>query len=176
MKRIIALVLVALSVSVLGGCNKKAENPNVSTPDATTSASPKETSDPEAVVKGLSADGYWILSLLSDVTVDKEIAVDGTFHDKDDSAGKVFRKLALYAQDSDRNVTAEYTLTVPKMTVTSPNFRIQNGTVKGDVYVNAEGFELSGTTIDGNLVFASQELMDAALLEDGTVTGSVSVG
>ncbi len=149
---------------------------DIASPDAVTSASPKESSDPEVVTKGLSKDGYWIFAILSDVTVPNDITVDGEFHDKGDAANKMYRKLALYAQDADHNVTAEYTLTVPNMTVTSPNFRIQNGTLKGDVYVEAEGFELAKSKIDGNLYFKTQELKDKALLTEGTVTQQIIVG
>ena len=84
----------------------------------------------------------------------------------------LYRKLALYTQDEDRNVLDTFTLTVPKMTVESPNFKIQNGTVKGDVVVEANGFSLApDTTIDGNLYFASEEFQKSAVIE-GTVTGN----
>ncbi len=200
MKKVISMVLFsALIAGALSSCIQDEPSSNASTTqapaatttqapsttsanttsagstDAVTSASPKESSDPATVTKGLSKDGFWIFAILSDVTVPNEITVDGEFHDKGEAANKIYRKLALYAQDADHNVTAQYTLTVPKMTVNSPNFRIQNGTLKGDVYVNAEGFELAKSTIDGNLYFASQELMDKALLTDGKVTGKTEV-
>ncbi len=144
--------------------------------DAVTSASPKESSNPADIIKGLSSTGYWIFSVLSDVTLTEPINVDGKFHRNDDAATPPYRKFALYAQDADRKVTANYTVTVPQMNVTSPNFRIQQGTLKGNVFVNAEGFEIVKTTIDGNLTFATQAQMDSAKLTDGTVTGKVSVG
>lgn len=146
------------------------------TADGVSAATEKETSDPNAVVKGLSKDGYWILALLSDVTVTEPIYVDGEFHDKGDDANDVYRKLALYAQDENRNVTEEYILTVPRMEVTSPNFRIQNGTVKGDVYINADGFDLNNCEIDGDLYFATQAQMDSATLDTGNVTGVTEIG
>ena len=44
----------------------------------------------------------------------------------------------------------------------SPGFAIAQGTVKGDVYVNATGFKFEGTgKIDGNLIFASEDLKTA---------------
>jgi hypothetical protein len=71
-------------------------------------------------------------------------------------------------------------LTVKKLVVKSPGFAIAQGTVKGDVYVNASGFKFEGTgKIDGNLIFASDDLktayeaLDAA--DKGTVTGEVKV-
>ncbi len=198
MKKLTATILAAILVSAISsGCisdNKTTEPPTQTqtqtagqtevtetttqpvTTDAVTSASPKESSDPAALKNGLSADGYWIFAVLSDVTVEDEINVDGVFHSKGDDAQPVYRKLALYAQDADRNVTAEYTLTVPKMNVTSPNFRIQNGTVKGDIYVDAEGFELFTSTVDGNVYFKTQAQLDSAKLSEGTITGETKVG
>ncbi|MFW5685412.1 MAG: hypothetical protein ACOC0O_02055 [Spirochaetota bacterium] len=87
------------------------------------------------------------------------------------------RKFALYAQDSDRNVTARYTLTVPRLIVRHMNTRIQAGEVAGNVFVQAEGFELtSGATIDGTLTFESQALRDSATIdESATVTGEILV-
>lgn len=106
----------------------------------------------DALVKAASAEGNWIFAILNDVTMDKELVVAGEFHDKGDAAKPIYRKFALYAQDKDHNVTARYTLTVPKMTVQSENFKMQAGTVKGDVYVEANGFTLTeDATIDGNV-------------------------
>lgn len=141
--------------------------------DAVTAAS--ITSDPDQVVASLSTDGNWITALTDDVDVSDDITVAGTFHNQGDEDQEEYRKLALYSQDEDRNVTDEWTLTVGTMTVESPNFRIQEGTLDGDVYVDAEGFELYNATITGNLTFASEDLHEAAMLEDGTVEGEVSV-
>ncbi|OJF95358.1 polymer-forming cytoskeletal protein [Alkalibacterium sp. 20] len=133
------------------------------------------TDDANEVVASLSTDGNWLTAIIADVAIDEDVTVAGTFHDGGDEAEAEYRKLALYAQDEDRNVTDEYTLSVGTMTVESPNFRIQEGTLDGDVYVDAEGFELTNSTVTGNVTFASQELMDAALMDEGTVEGDVSV-
>ncbi|MDR1689973.1 MAG: hypothetical protein LBS21_15410 [Clostridiales bacterium] len=185
-KAVIMFLFVALTAGLFTGCINSSQNaPQAAPPaqaeasapaaDAVTSASPKESSDPAALIQGLSANGYWIFSVLSDVTVNEAINVDGEFHDKADPSAALYRKLSLYAQDENYTVTASHTLTVPQINVTSPNFRIQEGTVKGDIYVNAEGFELLRCTLDGNLTFATQGQMDSAKLSEGTVTGTVSV-
>ncbi|MNP15967.1 hypothetical protein D3C76_1083420 [compost metagenome] len=81
----------------------------------------------------------------------------------------------MYAQDADKNITAQYTLTVPKFTVQSENLKVQGGTIKGDVYVEANGFNLHETaTIDGNLYFANEDVKATAVL-DGKVTGETKV-
>lgn len=140
--------------------------------DAVTAAS--ITDDADQVVASLSTDGNWLTAITADVAIDDDVTVAGTFHDGGDDSADEYRKLALYAQDDDRNVTDEYTLSVGTMTVESPNFRIQNGTVDGDVYVDAEGFEMEESTVTGNVTFASQDLQDSANM-NGTVEGEVSV-
>ncbi len=112
------------------------------------------------------------------MTFDNDVTVDGEFHDKGDDSADIYRKFALYSQDEDRNVTAEYTVTVPKLIVNSENFNIVHGVIKGDVEVNANGFVLNGAKVEGNVTFTSKEFQDSATLdEDGaSVTGDVTVG
>ncbi len=133
------------------------------------------TADPAEFAAALGEDGTWIVAATADITLDEEVLVAGEFYNKDDKSQDLYRKLALYTQDEDRNVQDTFTLTVPKMTVESPNFKIQNGTVKGDVVVEVNGFSLApDTTIDGNLYFASEEFQKSAVIE-GTVTGATEV-
>ncbi|WP_394232331.1 polymer-forming cytoskeletal protein [Niallia oryzisoli] len=140
------------------------------TTDALTTAS--IVNEPDAFKKAVSKEGTWIVAILEDLTVDDEVVVAGEFHDKNDATKDIYRKLALYSQDENHNITASYTLTVPKLTVQSPNFKIQGGTVKGDVVVEAQGFTLDKTaTIDGNLIYANEDLKNSAVI-DGKVTGS----
>ena len=42
---------------------------------------------------------HWIVAILEDLTVDKEIVVAGEFHDKDDPSKDIYRKFAPYTQD-----------------------------------------------------------------------------
>ncbi len=150
---------------------KTETNTSETTADATTT--PSITGDSAEVVKSLSENGNWITAITTDVDVAEELVVSGKFYDKDDTSKDVFRKLALYTQDSERKVTGTFTLTTPKMVVESENFRIQEGTVKGDVYVKANGFELKNATIDGNITFESDEFKDSAKLDEGVITGEV---
>lgn len=138
--------------------------------DAVTTASIVE--DADAFAAGLSKDGTWIVAALNDITLDDELVVDGEFTHRE----AIARKIALYTQDEDRNVTARFTLTVPKMTVKSENTRVQSGTVKGDVYVEANGFNLVDATIEGNLVFASKEALDTFVIDSNSkVNGTITV-
>jgi len=141
--------------------------------DALTTAS--IVNEPDAFVKAVSENGNWIVAILEDLTVDQDVVVAGEFHDKNDAAKDVYRKLALYSQDEDHNITDSFTLTVPKMTVQSPNFKIEGGTVKGDVYVEAEGFNLAPTAkINGNIFYANEDVKASAKIE-GDVSGTQEV-
>ena len=179
-----AMILALFAVLLLTTCSNSAQTSPSNSPessttsgttDAVSSASVKESSDPEKLIAGLSDTGYWIFAVLSDVTLRDELVISGIFHNRNDESDRVYRKFSLYSQDESYTVTAEYTLTVPKITVLSPNLRIQNGTVKGDIYVDAEGLELFNSTLDGNLTFKTQTQMDSAELGTATITGTISV-
>ena len=149
MKKFFALLLAAvLTMTIFIGCNKTDEEKD--TP-ATTEATESTTEggdvdavttasivdNAEGVVNALSADGTWIVATLNDVVVEQEIKVEGQFHDKDDPAKDIYRKLALYTQDEEHNIIDQFSLTAPKMVVGSENFKIQGVTFIGDVYVEA---------------------------------------
>jgi hypothetical protein len=197
MKVIKGLLVAGVSVAILSGCGANEENAGnaaattapaasaTTAPAASATAAPTEQTDAvttasivnqaDAFTKAVSADGTWIIAVLNDLTIDQDVVVAGEFHDGGEATGDIYRKIALYAQDADRNITAQYTLTVPKLTVQSENLRVQGGTIKGDVYVEAKGFNLHETaTIDGNLYFASEELKTSAAI-DGKVTGATEV-
>ncbi|WP_405114441.1 hypothetical protein MHH28_09990 [Paenibacillus sp. FSL K6-1217] len=183
MKLFKVLVVAGVSVALLSGCGSDKNNadkgaaattaPATEQTDAKTSASIVNQAD--SFINAVSDKGTWIVAVLNDLTVDKDVVVAGEFHDKNDAAKPIYRKLALYAQDADHKVTASYTLTAPKVTVQSENFRVQGGTIKGDVYVEANGFNVyKDATIDGNLYFSSEDVKATAVLE-GKVTGATEV-
>lgn len=163
--RVLVLALVLL-VSLFVGCTRPTPTP---TPTPTT---PPTTTTPEVVTtasivdnaaafeKAISKTGTWIIAIVKDLTIDKDIALEGEFKNgKKDTAGKdiIQRKVALYAQDENRNVTARYKLTAPKLTITSPNAGLWYGTFKGDLYVSAPNFTLYSATVDGNIYFTTDE-------------------
>ncbi|MEK3659218.1 polymer-forming cytoskeletal protein [Paenibacillus sp. NPDC058367] len=181
--RLFKMILVAgVSVAVLAGCGA---NEDKATNSAATSAPAAEQTDAvttasivnqaDAFTKAVSKDGNWIVAILNDVTIPDEVVVAGEFRNKGAADGDIYRKIALYSQDADHKITATYTLTVPKFTVQSENLKVEGGTIKGDVYVEAKGFTLPETaTIDGNLYFASEDLKTSAVI-DGKVTGTTEV-
>lgn len=136
--------------------------------------------DENALANALSKNGTWIICTIKDMNTTKELVMEGDFHDKNDPKNPLYRKLALYAQDANHNVTARYMLTAPKLTIKSPNAKIQGGTFKGDVYVQANGFTVQDATIDGNVYFASEEFKKSFVLptaqgQIGKVTGKTEV-
>ncbi len=132
--------------------------PPETTPDVVTTASIVDTE--AAFEKAISSTGTWLIATLKDLNFTKDLALAGEFKNgKKDDAGKdiIQRKIALYTQDDKKNVTGRFTLTAPKLTVTSPNGRIQSGTFKGDIYVSAKNFQLVDATVEGNVYFTNDD-------------------
>lgn len=133
----------------------------------------------EEFIKAISSNGNWIVCLTDDMTVNQDIALEGEFKNgKKDDAGndQIQRKLALYTQDANRNITNRFTLTAPKFTIKSPNASIQHGSFKGDLYVDVANFQLVDATVDGNIYFTSQEFKDSFTMDEtSSVTGTQSV-
>jgi hypothetical protein len=110
------------------------------------------------------------------LTIDKDIVLDGDFLNgkKDDTGTDILqRKVALYAQDAERNITARYTLTAPKLTINSPEASIQHGTFKGDLYVTALNFKLIDATVDGNIYFTTEEAKATFTADDKSIVTGV---
>ena len=180
MKRIIAATLATVLTLSLAACGGTAGTPTPSgsaTPDVTTTASIVDT---EAnFEKALGTDGTWIIAALKDMTFDKELTLEGEFTNgkKDDKGNDVIqRKIALYTQDDNHVVTNRFTLTAPKLTVTSPNARIQSGTFKGDLYVSVDNFQLVDATVEGNVYFTTDSAKDTFTMDEKSkVTGTQEV-
>jgi hypothetical protein len=177
MKKLMTLLMMLMMATLLVACggddttedsgDDNAAEDNGS--DVTTAPTKSEITD-EASLLDAVENGGWILIFTEDMETSEELVLAPGEKD-----GEPARKLALYTQDEDRNITAQFTLTTPKLTVKGENTRIQGGTIKGDVYVEANGFSIPDGTIDGNLYFASEEYEASADLSGGTVTGSVEV-
>ncbi|MFV0558965.1 MAG: polymer-forming cytoskeletal protein [Enterococcus sp.] len=188
-KKFMSFATIALLSLTLGACSSDDSSSDSSSSSEAASSEVAESSeaevvstasvsaDPETLTTALGEDGNWIIAATEDVTFEDNVTVAGEFHDKGDDSADIYRKFALYAQDEDRNVTAEYTATVPELDVQSENFNIVHGTVDGDILVEANGFVLDGVTVTGNVTFASQEYQDSATIdgEDTTIEGEVTV-
>lgn len=139
--------------------------------DVTSAASLSRNVD--HLVYMLSAEGSWFFAPLSNMELTEDLVIAGEFHHRNNEESPIRRKLGIYAT-ANREMVAEFTLTVPNIIVQSPNTEILNGTVDGNIHVEAEGFVLS-STVTGDVTFASQELYDAADLSEATIEGEVSV-
>lgn len=177
MKKIfVLLMVVVLSLSMFIGCSNNKENINIEDDlteevDVVTTAS--IVTEANAFASALSSDGTWIAAALNDILLEEALVVEGEFTNRD----VVARKIALYTQDDDRVIIDRFTLTVPSVTVKSENLTIKGGVVKGDIYVEANGFNLSEVVIEGNIYFASQEYKESFVMDEDTseVTGSMEV-
>jgi hypothetical protein len=181
----IAAILAAFTLTLIVGCGNSANNNAANTdtpanngntvaateaPDAVTSAS--IVNNEEDFKKAISKDGAWIAATLNDLTFTEDLVVDGQFTNKEEPA----RKIALYTQDADHNITNSFTLTAPKITIRSENARIQGGTFVGDVYVEADGFAVVNATIEGNVYFSDAKYQATYTAADqGKVTGVTEV-
>lgn len=160
----VLMLILVLAVSLIAGCGAQKE------PDVSTSAS--IATDEASFLKAAGKDGTWIVCTLADLEISKEIVLEGEFTNRE----KIDRKIALYTQDDDHNVTGRFTLTAPKLTVKSENTRLQGGTFKGDIYVEAKGFKVVDATVEGNVYFANEEIEETFALENGgNVTGVTEV-
>lgn len=139
--------------------------------DSVSTASVVDTA--EGFMRSTNADGTWIVAITEDLSIDEEVVIDGEFTRRDE----VYRKIALYAQDEDRNITDRYTLTAPRLTVRSPNTRIEGGTFVGDVYAQAPDFHIYDATVDGDVYFENESYESGfRLQEGGEVTGETRIG
>ncbi|GCD12475.1 hypothetical protein [Clostridium tagluense] len=162
------LLTLSLSTVLFVGCAKTPvktpqvtspqTKPSVTTPNVVTTASIVDNA--AAFENAISSKGTWIIAITKDLAINKDLVIEGEFKNgKKDTAGKdiIQRKIALYAQDQNKTITARYTLTAPKLTFKSPMGSIEHGTFKGDLYVSASNFKLIDATVDGNIYFTTAE-------------------
>jgi hypothetical protein len=177
MKSKTMLITLAVITALSVGCAKQpapvTDPPPVVTPDVVTTASIVDNS--AAFEKAISKDGSWIIAIVNDLAIDKDIVLDGEFKNgkKDDKGNDVIqRKVALYAQDAERNITARYTLTARKLTINSPEASLQHGAFVGDLYVTGKHFQLIDTKVEGNIYFMNEEAKATFAMDDkSSVTG-----
>jgi hypothetical protein len=173
--RFISLIMTATLLSACGAAASPAASVVPATTKADTVSSASIVDNAGAFEKAIAKDGRWIIAITKDLTIDKELVLDGDFKNgkKDDKGNEIIqRKIALYAQDDKRVITARYTLTAPKLTINSALASIQHGTFKGDVYVNVKDFQLIDAKVDGNIYFASEEVKSSFKMDaKSSVTG-----
>jgi len=156
-----------------GAVNDQKSNDN----DAVTTASVVDTES--AFKNAISDKGTWIIAALKDMTFDEDLVLEGEFTNgkKDDNGNDIVqRKIALYTQDENRNVTNRFTLTAPTLTINSPMASIQHGTFVGDLYVSQDNFKLVDAKVDGNVYFTTDSAKSTFEMDEtSSVTGKQEV-
>jgi hypothetical protein len=170
------ILSLALVTALFTGCGAKQAEAPKETSKTEAVAGATQAKDEAAFEKMIGKDGGYMTIATKSLTFTKNLTVEGTTTKKDKEGKSVVTRsiaLATYKEDKTPN---NYTLTVPKLTIKSENTLIEYGTVKGDVYVEAKGFSTKATTIDGNLYFATAELMDEFCIDEASkVTGKTEV-
>jgi hypothetical protein len=190
-KALVLALTVALATTAFVGCGKKETPAPAAAKPATTAPAATDTKKADAVTtasivdnnaafeKAISKDGgNYVVAILKDLTFDKELVVEGDKKTgkKDDKGNETIqRKIALYAQDDKKVVTARFTLKAPKITFNSSFGSLEHGTFKGDVYVAGKNFKLVNQKIDGNIYFLNQEAMDTFKIADSATDNVASV-
>lgn len=203
MKLKILLILTLIVISLFVGCARKengaedGETPGTDTEEGKDTnadgeadadeddpvdvvTTPSIVNNGDALLNAVGPDVFWLAAIVNDITLDQDIIIEGEYtkEDREDPSKLVpaGRKLALYAQDEDRNKTASYTLKAPKMIVKSKDTKIQGGTFVGDVYVEATGFNLVDAKIEGNVYFANEEQKNSFTMDEkSSVTGATEI-
>jgi len=160
MKSKIILFTAAILTVLLIGCAKQPAMPSQTTtpkitPNVGNTVSMVSTAD--AFEKAISSKGTWIIAITKNLTIDKNLIVDGEYKNgKKDASGKdiIERRIDLYGQNEDKN---RFILTIPKLTINSPQTSIEYGTFKGDIYVSSKNFQLIDAKIEGNVYFITDE-------------------
>ncbi|MEG2417017.1 MAG: hypothetical protein RSB12_06120 [Peptostreptococcaceae bacterium] len=170
-RKLLAGICISMLTLSLVGCSSPAEKPPVEEKvDTVGTASLPATI--EEFETGISTSGRWIITLVADIISEKDLVVEGEFFKKDDKASDIYRKIGLYAQDDNKNITEQYTVTAPKIVVKSQNTNFVNGTIKGDLYVEANGVVLKETKVEGNVYFANEDVKSTFVMEgEASVSG-----
>jgi len=190
MKKTLILLLIVSLISAFSGCggnddtgddkddgnNTASQGENDEDADQNDAETTASIVDNESDFKvGISSQGVWIICALKDLTFDEDLVLEGNFtNGKKDDAGNdiVQRKIALYTQDEDRNVTERFTLKAPKLTIDSPMASIQHGKFVGDLYVKQDNFKLVDMEVEGNIYFATESAKSTFTMdEESSVSG-----
>jgi len=108
---------VAPAAPEVAAVEPEAVEPEAVEPVADAVSSASIVDNGAAFEKAISKDGTWIICTLNDLAIDKDLVLEGEFHDKNDPTKDLKRKIGLYTQDDDHNVTARFSLTAPSLTI-----------------------------------------------------------
>jgi peptidoglycan hydrolase-like protein with peptidoglycan-binding domain len=144
--------------------------------DTVTSAS--QVNDEATFIKNVTSTTSDYMQIVNkDLTFTNDIVVvPGLKAATATTAASYSRSIAPAAEDSSSNITKRFIITIPNLVFVGDNQKIEYGIVKGDIYVNGNGFKLKDARIDGNLYFAT-DAEKSAFVQDATTTinGEIAV-
>jgi len=195
MKKTFILLLIVTLIFAFAGCGGNSNTGNNNGTDNNTTSkgavNDQKSAQNDAVTSAsvvdnktdfknaISNKGTWIIATLKDLNFNEDLVLDGNFTNgkKDDKGNDIVqRKIALYTQDENRNVTNRFTLKAPKLTINSPMASIQHGTFAGDLYVSQDNFQLVDAKVDGNVYFTTDSAKSTFKMDaTSSITGKQEV-
>lgn len=173
LRKLIMLPAVMIIIGLLASCSAA---PTTTTSQIDVVASASVVDNAAAFEKAISKEGTWIIATTKDLTIDKDLVLDGVFKNgkKDAEGNELYqRKIGLYTQDADRNITARFTLTAKSLTIKSIQGSLEHGTFRGDLYVSAENFKLIDATVDGNVYFLNDVVKSSFTMDETSKVSGV---
>ena len=185
MKMKAILISLAVMATVLTGCGNKSESVDAQKTDgkATTEqktdvvTGPSQVNDEATFEEKISKDNSNFMIIVNkDLTFTKDLIVESGIKKEKDGKESPNRSIAPAAEDDSFKITDRFTITVPNLVFAGENGKFENGTLKGNIYVEDKGFILQDGTVDGNIYFATEELKDAFKADDTSkITGTIEV-
>lgn len=140
--------------------------------------SPSRANSPESFDSAIN--NSWIVIVENDLQLTNDITLKSGFKKTNsEENGKLVdapRVLVIFSKDESGNVKDLYTLTVPRLTILDEGTKLEGGTLKGDVYVDANNVVLQQIKIDGNVYFKDENSKTSFVIDENSqVTGSMEI-
>lgn len=140
--------------------------------------SPSRANSPESFDSAIN--NSWIVLVENDLQLTNDITLKSGFKKTNsEENGKLVdapRVLVIFSKDESGNVKDLYTLTVPRLTILDEGTKLEGGTLKGDVYVDANNVVLQQIKIDGNVYFKDENSKTSFVIDENSqVTGSMEI-
>lgn len=183
-KSLIISLLLLIFTFALWGCSKKGHE-NIKedlnhmvegTNDAVASSS--RANSVESFKSAIN--NSWIVIVEKDLKIEEEVTLNPGFKkiNSEDKSSMIDtpRILAIFDKDESGTVKNVYTLTVPKLIIKDEGAKLEGGTLKGDVYVEANNVVLQEITIDGNVYFKDENAKNSFVIDENSkITGVMEV-
>jgi len=127
-----------------------------------------------------AVENSWIVIVEKDLEIPEDVTLKAGFKKtSSEESGKLVntpRVLAMYSSDESGNIKDSYTLTVPKLTILDDGAKLEGGTLKGDVYVDADNVVFEKITVDGNIYFKDENAKSSCVIDEHSkVNGNMEI-